>query len=268
MNKPLKHGQTVAASLRTDHHIKLLTLFNDKTPKGEKHGYLQAILYMSPHTLVSPKTLCPHSTPACREGCLYTAGRGQMKRVVNARERRTRLFLDDRLTFIRDLVSELRYLEGVARAHRMKLAIRLNGTSDVRWELERLGKASIFDLMPHATFFDYSRTPIEHRPVPENWRLTWSLADAPIAEAYAHLVAGQNVAAVVSKAEAKLAPPSFMLGGKRVAVIDGDAHDLRFLDPARSLVLLSPKGRLRASDNPMVRRDLIASLKSLEGVPA
>lgn len=262
MTRELKHRDTVAARLRFDKFLRLLSPYNEKTPKGEKHGYLQAILYLSPHTLVSPKTLCPHSTEACRAGCLYTAGRGQTPRVDNARRVRTEDYVENRTEFIRELAAELRHMQRIADDNDMRLAIRLNGTSDIRWELEKLGAFTLFDLLPEARFFDYTRTPIHHRPVPDNWHLTWSLADAPLREAVHHLLNGQSVAAVVPKGDVPQGLTTIALRDRVVPVIDGDEHDLRFLDPPGALVLLKPKGVLRRG-GPMVRPNLIHDLNNL-----
>lgn len=258
---PLRHAGTVAASLRSDKRIALLSPYNDKTPKGEKHGYLQAILYLAPHTLAGGPTLCPHSTEACRSGCLFTAGRGAFDKVANARLRRTRQLLDDRDGFMSRLTLDLHHMQDVADEHEMQLAIRLNGTSDVLWERIRWagGDASIFDVFPRATFFDYTRTPAVHRKVPPNWHLTFSLADDPISAAVEHLRAGRDVAAVVPQQDRADAPDWFALGDATIQVVDGELHDLRFLDEAPALVLLKPKGQLLRG-SPMVRPDLIRDI--------
>lgn len=258
MPRTLKHGESVAAKLRSKY--RLLSPFNDKTPKGESEGYLQAILYLAPHTLGGGKSLCPHSTQACRAGCLYTAGRGQMDRVDAARKHRTAWFLGDRDAFLDELVGELVSMQSVADQHRMRLAIRLNGTSDILWERELLDGKSLFELFPRARFFDYTRTPAPHRKVPGNWNLTFSLADDELSAAVEHLQAGRSVAAVVPDDDIANAPEWFSLGERTIYVVHGDEHDLRFLDPPGSLVLLKPKGVLRRTVNPMVRPGLIPAL--------
>jgi len=259
---PLKHGDTVAAKLRNAGSFELLSPFNEKTPKGEEEGYLTAIMYLAPHTLGGGKTLCPHSTPACREGCLFSAGRGTTPRVVNARLRRTHRFLYERDAFLDELVGELVQMQEAADRHGLKMAVRLNGTSDILWERELLDGRTIFELFPRATFYDYTRTPAAHRKVPENWRLTFSLADEPPERALDHLAAGRSVAAVVPEEEKPFPGMWFGLGEHVVSAVDGDEHDLRFLDPAPALVLLKPKGRLRRG-GPMVHRGLWPALLKL-----
>lgn len=256
---PPHHLDTVAASLRYKGKLALLSPLNKKSPKGEKLGYLTAMLYLAPASVAGGKSVCPHSTEACRQGCLFTAGRGKTTRVHDARVRRTRLYLEDRALFMSTLMADLGVMQTTADQHEMTLAIRLNGTSDIGWERERFGGLSVFEKFPRAIFYDYTRWPAAHRRVPENWRLTFSLADEPIDFALEHLHAGRSVAAVVPDLERVGAPDWFAFGDQTVHVVDGELHDLRFLDEAPSLVLLKPKVRLR-NGGPMVRRGLIAEL--------
>ncbi len=256
---PPSHIDSVAATLRSG-KLQLLSPFNEKSPKGEAQGFLTAMLYLAPHTIAGGKSVCPHSTEACRAGCLFTAGRGQTPRVFNARVRRTTNYLEDRRRFMATLVDDLDVMQRTADAAGLKLAIRLNGTSDILWERE---EPSVFDLFPRAIFYDYTRTPAAHRRVPGNWHLTFSLADDPISFALDHLRAGRSVAAVVPEADKAKAPGWFVIGDTVVDVIDGELHDLRFLDPSPSLVLLKPKGRLR-SGGPMVRHLLIENLIAMD----
>jgi hypothetical protein len=255
------HLDSVAAKYRSGAGFELLSPFNEKTPKGEEEGFLTAMMYLAPHTLAGGKSVCPHSTPACREGCLFSAGRGTTPRVVEARLRRTRWYLERRDSFFDQLVGELVQMQEGADAHGLELAIRLNGTSDILWEREKLEEGkTLFDLFPRATFYDYTRTPAAHRRVPENWRLTFSLADDPLERAVEHLLAGRSVAAVAPEAEKEWVGGWIEVGEHVVTVVDGDEHDLRFLDPAPALVLLKPKGRLRRG-GPMVHENIFQRLR-------
>lgn len=253
------HLETVAATLRGLGTLSLLSPFNEKSPKGEAYGYLTAMMYLAPHTVAGGKSVCPHSTAACREGCLFTAGRGTTPRVANARIKRTLRYLDGRPGFMRDVVADLTVMQQAADDAGLTLAIRLNGTSDIAWEREN---PSVFEAFPRAIFYDYCRWPPQHRKVPANWHLTFSLADDPLSHAITHLVAGRSVAAIVPEREKAAAPDWFVVGDKTVQVVDGELHDLRFLDPSPSLVLLKPKGRLRRG-GPMVHEHLIENLYRL-----
>lgn len=252
------HLDTVAAKFRGAH--RLLSALNEKTPKAEKVGILSAILYLAPATMASPKTVCPYSTAACREGCLFSAGRGRTPRVINARMRRTLMYLNERDQFFDELVGELYEMQQAAWLNGMTLSIRLNGTSDIKWEDERLDGKTLFELFGHARFHDYTRIPFQHRRVPENWHLTWSAADAPLSEIAAQLRQGRNVAAIVPEHEKAQAPQWFVMGDTEVQIVDGEEHDARFLDPSPALVLLKPKGRLLQGPSPMVHEGLILKL--------
>jgi hypothetical protein len=255
------HLDSVAATLRSGGGLELLSPFNEKTPKGEAEGFLTAMMYLAPHTMAGGKSLCPHSTPACRAGCLFSAGRGTTPRVINARLRRTLWYLERRDSFFDQLVGELFHMQGAADEAGLELAIRLNGTSDILWEREVLEEGrTLFDLFPRATFYDYTRTPAAHRKVPPNWRLTFSLADDPLERAVEHLRAGRSVAAVAPEAEKEWVGGWIEVGEHVVTVVDGDEHDLRFLDPAPALVLLKPKGALRRG-GPMVHENIFQSLR-------
>jgi hypothetical protein len=60
----------------------LLGTASTKTVKGEKLGFLTAILYLTPD-----ENLCPLARLAgCMDGCLYSAGRGAFNSVQKARQ--------------------------------------------------------------------------------------------------------------------------------------------------------------------------------------
>lgn len=264
MSRELKHGDTLAARMRGAHSVQLLSPFNDKTPKGEGLGWLTAMLYLAPHTLGGPKTLCPHSTEGCRAACLYAAGRGSFQKTKTARLRRTALWHADRRAFMARLVDDLIYMTDRAEAEGMRVAVRLNGTSDILWEREPVGQLehTLLTLFPQVQFYDYTRTPIEHRRLAPNYRLTYSLADDPLERAVAYLRAGQSVAAVVPEEEKAAHESWFVLRDQMVTVIDGDLHDLRFLDPDPALVLLRPKGAAGLA-TPLIQANLIPRLRAL-----
>ena len=55
--------------------MKLLSVGNPKTLKGESVGYLTFILHLAPASLSGYNT-CPKATEGCKAACLNTAGRG------------------------------------------------------------------------------------------------------------------------------------------------------------------------------------------------
>ena len=80
---------------------------------------------------------------------------------------------------------------------------------------------------------------VKRGSIEQDWFIT-GLSLAP-----ARLFKGYNVAAVMDEM------PDRFLGHR---VIDGDEHDLRFLDPNPVVVRLKPKGALARSGSPFVQR--------------
>jgi len=220
----------------------LLTVSNDhKTVKGEKFGYLTGILYMSPGQEAGGRNLCPFATPACLRLCLNTAGLGGVyKSIQEARIRKARFWLDKTDEFLDVLRRDIRKLEAQAKREGKIPVVRLNGTTDIRWE-----KTGIFEEFPHITFYDYSKFPPEHREMPANYRLTYSWSEAPEAaeRSEAWFARGVNTAVVFNVKPGQPLPE--MWNGR--PVIDGDLSDLRFLDEPGVYVGLRAKGDARGS---------------------
>ena len=242
--------------------MKLLNVdANAKTVKGQRKGYMTAVLYLSPGNL-SGAELCAMSTlAACRIGCLSTAGRGGIaanratftapngdslpdNAIQRARLARTALFLSDRDAFMAQLVREITAF--VARAKRLGLVpvVRLNGTSDIRWEdIPVAGKPNVFALFPRIRFYDYTKLPNRRRAIGvRNYHLTFSYSHVPafapiVATAIRTYGASVNYAAVFAGAL-----PEHFLGR---AVVNGDESDLRFLDKPGVVVGLTAKGAAR-----------------------
>ena len=115
---------------------KLLSFNNFKMQKSVKFGYLTAILHLAPYNL-SGYNVCPKASQGCALACLNTAGRGQMNCVQKARINKTLYFLKDRQKFLEHLFKEITTYEKLAQSKNLKLAVRLNGTSDLPFERYR-----------------------------------------------------------------------------------------------------------------------------------
>lgn len=236
---------------------KLLTIAgNPKTDKGEKLGYWTAVLHLAPARL-SGFEVCPAATNGCRSACLNTAGRGGLAKggkldyaaimggkrnaVQDARIARTRRLFQDRAGFMADLIKEIAAFVRKAERAGFKPAIRLNGTSDIRWEAGAFHVAgkSIMDHFPGVQFYDYTKL-ANRRNLPANYHVTFSLADGNADKALEALANGLNVAAVFRSTAVRA---EFMASGfMGRPVIDGDETDLRFLDPKGVIVGLYAKG--------------------------
>ena len=237
--------------------MKLLSESNHKTLKGESKGYMTFIMHLAPGSL-SGFNVCPGASAGCLFSCLNTAGRGHMTPIQDARIRRTRLFFEDRPTFMAKLVDEVS--KGIRKAERKGLipVFRLNGTSDIRWETVAVPVVggpdfrNIFEAFPHTQFYDYTKLS-NRRNIPANYHLTFSRS-----ESNDHLIReamdnGMNVAVVFStKKNDDL--PKFVPDGiyDPIPVVDGDETDLRFLDPTGCIVGLRAKGRARKDSSGFV----------------
>jgi hypothetical protein len=217
----------------------LLTFQNAKTSKGEDMGYLTAILYLAPADMVEGLNLCPFASAGCKKACLFSAGRGKFSNVKDARIAKTLLFRDNLNTFMYNIVRNIR--SAIKKAKRLGLTpvVRLNGTSDIRWENVRShnGK-NIFELFPSVQFYDYTkdfkRTKALHGRW-SNYHLTFSLSEGNKKHALELLALGVNVAVVFRDAL-----PTTWEGFE---VTSGDKHDLRFLDKKGGYVIgLKAKG--------------------------
>lgn len=87
--------------------MKLLNIdSNAKTVKGQKKGYMTAIMYLAPYNL-SGYNVCPKASPGCIAACLNTAGRGAMNSVQKARIAKTKFFFENRTQFMSQLWAEI-----------------------------------------------------------------------------------------------------------------------------------------------------------------
>jgi hypothetical protein len=219
--------------------MKLLSVGNTKTMKGEARGYLTFILHLAPASL-SGFNVCPGSSAGCRAACLNTSGRGKMNMVQAARVRKTQWFFNDRDSFMAQLLKDIRqgYLSAVRQG--FVPVYRLNGTSDIRWEHIScmVGDTEVDNVMlafPTLQFYDYTKLS-NRKNLPANYHLTFSQSEnnqAKVAEAFAN---GMNVATVF-----KNVPDTY--NGR--PVICGDNDDLRFLDATGVYVGLTAKGKAK-----------------------
>jgi len=237
---------------------------NPKTIKGRRKGYVTAVLYLAPSDSSGTELCGMAEIAGCKVGCLNTAGRGGMaagnatftaangealpdNAIQRARLRRTDFYLTDRAGFMARLVREIERAKRYARRKRKKLVVRLNGTSDIRWESVpciRAGKphANLFAAFSELQFYDYTKLPNRKVIGIPNYHLTFSYSHrdefAPIvARAVRFYGSAVNFAAVFARAL-----PAYFLGR---SVVNGDESDLRFLDRRGVVVGLVAKGRAR-----------------------
>ena len=148
------------------------------------------------------------------------------------------LFLNDQKEFLKLLVADVhKFLKECEKLGKLP-ALRLNGTSDIQWEtIEIEDGKNIFEMFPQIQWYDYTKIPtrkVDHIP---NYHLTWSYSEAN--DKYAKLFdkVPNNKAVVFNN----FLPKVF----KGLKVIDGDTHDMRFLDDSNVVVGLLAKANAK-----------------------
>ena len=122
---------------------------NTKTAKNDLETF---ILYMAPADTVEGFNLCPFASTGCKASCLYSAGRGRFSNVQESRINKSKFWGYDRSNFYIQLANELLNIHDKAVKKGTKIAIRLNGTSDVD-HLDLLRRYSGIDFLE--TFYDF-----------------------------------------------------------------------------------------------------------------
>ena len=239
--------------------MKLLTVGNTKTIKGEKYGYQTFILHLAPANLSGYET-CPKRTEGCTAACLNTAGRGGMFKpggtntIQEARKRKTRMFFEERKAFMAQLVKDIESARKKAERNNMIAVFRLNGTSDIafeKYEVERDGKTykNVFEAFPFTQFYDYTKILGRKATNIHNYHLTFSAADGNDKDVAKAIEQGYNVATVFGLKKTEPMPSTY--NGRQV--FNGDDSDLRFLDPKGVIVGLYAKGRARKDTSGFVK---------------
>lgn len=214
-----------------------------KTRKSlDKAGVLTGVLYMAPAG-ISGYEMCLMRTPGCSKGCLFTAGHGTYTQIKRGRLRKTYQFIYRREEFLECLHAEVGKLAASAARKELIPAVRLNGTSDIAWEIYPVNDSEhIFDAHPGMQFYDYTKAYprlLSCAGIP-NYHLTFSYAETKHNRRNAAfaLELGYNVAVVFDKL------PNTYLGHQ---VIDGDDTDVRFWDQSSEPIVvgLTAKGKAR-----------------------
>lgn len=217
---------------------------NAKTIKGNKFGFLTGILYFAPGD-ISGHQVCPMARLAkCEAPCLFTAGRGAMNSVQKSRLTKTLLFHSQRQEFMTRLAADIARLAKKAERKGMIPLVRLNGTSDIRWENVRFDyqgqEKTLFEIFPNVQFYDYTKL-ANRKDVPANYDLTFSYSGSPAFLKYVEKAkaAGMRIA-VVFRSQGSI-PARFM----GMDCVDGDNSDIRHLDPKGCVVALYAKGKAK-----------------------
>ena len=202
---------------------------NPKVEKGIDFDYLTNIFHGAP-SFASLYNSCASASLGCGLNCLNESGHGQkhmMHKNVHsvhvARITRTMLWFRFRDQFKVKMQREIRAL--VRKAKRMNLVpvVRPNGTTDFNFESLW---PELFTTNQDVTFYDYTKNAnrdVSHIP---NYSLSFSVSETNLDTAKTELQRGLNVVMVL-RLKRNQRKPDTVLG---YPTIDGDIHDLRFLD--------------------------------------
>lgn len=159
---------------------------------------------------------------------------------------RTEMWRKERARFENLLWSDVERVYQWAGERGLRPAIRLNGTSDLVWEKLAPWLFSFNWRANQVQFYDYTKAPPKARLVlPSNYHLTQSWHEKAT-DKYLEdtLSIGRSMAVVFATKPHHPLPATW----RGIPVIDGDLHDLRFLDPPGVIVGLRAKGRMRKGD--------------------
>jgi len=241
----------------------ILSVSSDpKTIKSLIDGILTGVMYGMPANGSGEWNDCPFASLGCTMACLNTAGHGgigldqdNLNPVQIARLKRSAYFHTRRSEFWTMLIRDIDRLIRKAKKLGLMPAVRLNGTTDVKWESQPVVidgvkiANNIMALYPDVIFYDYTAWPYAKRPnetLPINYHLTFSRKennDSQIAENIYH---GRNVTVVVdipSRDKTTLIPTTW----REIPTFDADKSDFRPNDPTGRILILRYKSAKASS---------------------
>ena len=217
-----------------------------KTVKGETFGFLTGILYLAPYLSTKWNTCSMAGIAQCGKACLFTAGRGAMSTVAQGRINKTIWFFEERSSFMVQLAINIRQLVAKATKQGKKPLVRLNGTSDIRWESVAFIDAdgteyvNIFAAFPDVQFYDYTKI-ANRKDIPSNYDLTFSYSGVKAYQPFVDKAVAQGMRIAVVFRNRQDMPSAF----NGMAVVDGDNSDIRHLDDQGVVVGLYAKGKAK-----------------------
>jgi hypothetical protein len=174
----------------------------------------------------------------CSSNCVAFNGNGSFSNVKKARIRKTKLFFENKELFMEQLVFDIFKAINEAKTKGFKPTFRLNAYSDIKWEkvkISSFGNATIFELFPNITFYDYTKN--LNRLVPSNYELTYSHW-GNWKHTKSQIKNNLNIAMVFDKRHEL---PNKYNGLK---VIDGDKTDLRTKENDGSNIIVGLRAKM------------------------
>lgn len=222
-----------------------------KTAHGAKYNISTYIVYLAPSDQSGVLNVCPMASPECKAACLNNSGRVKLETLAGlntikqCRINRTQLFFYNREFYMSWLVAEIASAKVKAAKTGNLFAVRLNGTSDIKYENIKFQGSTIFNIFSDVTFYDYTKIPgrkIESIP---NYSLTFSFTGRNTLESLKTLENGGNVAIVFNTRRGEELPDIW----RNYMVLDGDIYDYRPADQKGCIVGLRFKLSAKKEDN-------------------
>jgi hypothetical protein len=200
-------------------------------------------VYLAPATMAGRTkkgtriNVCPMSQH-CKELCLNSAGHNKADILSNGKEnikqslinisriKKTKLFYNDRDTYMDILIHEINRDRSYAERHGMEFSVRLNGTSDLSPEIMKKDGKNILEIFPDVQFYDYTKVYNRTKLMKfyPNYDITFSYDGYNWDQCEQFLNDGGKVAVVF---DSETMPKTY----KGYKVIDANGYDMRYLDP-------------------------------------
>lgn len=198
-----------------------------KIAKAGKYNEDTYVIYLAPANQ-SGHEVCPMRSQQCTKLCLNTSGHNRFDihgRIDRARIAKTKLFFDQKDTFMFMLIREIERYKKAAERKGHRFSVRLNGTSDIDPRQFTDNGLNILELFPEVQFYDYTKVPRRLRLNQiDNYDVTFSYSGANMTEFINALLDGYRGALVFEG-------PDLPKTWNGFEVIDGDKYDMRYLDP-------------------------------------
>lgn len=194
--------------------------------------------------------VCPYRTSGCTSVCVGSGGlAGVFPKIMKARIQKTKLFFENRPTFLEKLRNELNAANKYCGKRNIIGYVRLNTFSDIRWD-------TILDLSIYNNlrFYDYTKNmklakdSVVKNKGGGNYFVVYSYNEKSNWRECEELISmGGNIAVVFR--DVKYVPSKKIYGEfpktwKNIPVIDGDISDIRYNDPRGVIVGLRLKGTI------------------------
>jgi hypothetical protein len=150
------------------------------------------------------------------------------------------------------LIKNIKTLINKANKQGLTALIRLNGTSDIKWEnidfdYQGVHYNNIMELFSDIQFYDYTKI-INRDNLPANYDLTFSYSGKPEFIKYVNQAINKGMRIAVVFKDKNNLPDEFM----GLTVVNGDNSDIRHIDPQNAIVALYAKGKAKKDNSGFV----------------